>query len=267
MISMTGGHAYEVARVADGPDDVRRAAREMLLQGADLIKLMNSGGGVSKVRDFPWSPQYTVEEMKAGFEEAHKQGKKTTVHCHNPVAIRMAIEAGVDCIEHAGLIDEETALVLCSKGVPVIPTLAATESFIQRGIEYGRPADAIAENAQRRPEKIQHWRRILQTGVTMAAGVDSLGDLNMELDLFVEIGMTPMEALLSATKIAAEVVGLAADVGTIEAGKYADLLLVAEDPLVDIGNLRKIEWVMKGGHAYKPAELTRAIGLHLMPGR
>jgi imidazolonepropionase-like amidohydrolase len=267
MISMTGGHAYDAARVADGPDEVRKAAREMLLNGADLIKLMGSGGGISKVRDFPWSPQYTVEELKAGYDEAHKQGRGTTVHCHNPVGIRMAVNAGVDCIEHAGLIDEETAEFLATKGIPIVPTLIASDSHIQLGAEYGRSPEAIEEIKRNRPAKMEQWRRILRTGVTLAAGVDSLGDLNMELDLFVEIGMTPMQALLSATKVAADVVRMTDDVGTIEGGKYADLLLVGEDPLVDIGNLRAIEWVMKGGDVYTPAELSTAIGPNLSPGR
>lgn len=263
MIAMTGGHAYDAGRVADGPAEVRKAAREMILKGADLVKLMGSGGAISKVRDFPWSLQYTVEEMRAGFEEAHKQGRRTTIHCHPPQGIRMAVEAGVDCIEHAALIDEETAEFLAKKGIPVVPTLVASDSFIRLGAKYGRPPEAIEEVKRRRPEKMEHWRRILQTGVTLVAGVDSLGDLNMELDLFVEIGMTPMQVLLSATKTAAEVVGMGDDVGTIERGKYADLLLVREDPLADIGNLRAIEWVMKGGDVHTPAELSKAIGPNL----
>jgi len=263
MISMTGGHAWGVTRVADGPDEVRKAAREMLLEGADIVKLMGSGGAVSKVRDFPWSPQYTVEEMRAGFEEAHKQGRTTTIHCHPPVGIRMAVEAGVDCIEHAGLLDWETAGFLAQRGIPIVPTLVASDSFLSLGAEYGRDPEAIEEVRRRRPEKMKHWRRILESGVTMVAGVDSLGDLNMELSLFVEIGMTPMQALVSATKLGAEVLGMSDQVGTIEPGKYADLLVVAGDPLGDINNLRRPELVLKGGVAHVPDELARAIGTRL----
>jgi imidazolonepropionase-like amidohydrolase len=258
-IAMTGGHAYETSRVADGPDEVRKAAREQLLNGADLIKLMGSGGGISKVRDFPWSPQYTIEEMRAAFDEAHNAGKKTTIHCHPPDQIRRAVEAGVDCIEHGGLIDVETAEYLALQGIPLVPTLAASESFIVMGEEYGRDPERIEQIRAQRPEKMKHWSHILETGVTLVAGVDSLGDLNMELSLFAEIGMTPMQAILSATKLAADAVGAGDKVGSIEPGKYADLLLISADPLDDIDNLRQVEWVMKGGTTYTPSELSKII--------
>lgn len=262
-IAMTGGHAYETSLVANGPDETRKAARELLLEGADFIKLMGSGGGISKVRDFPWSPQFTLEEMRAAFEEAHNAGKKTTIHCHPASQIRRAVEAGVDCIEHGALIDVETAEFLAEKGVPLVPTLSATESFIVLGAEYGRDPEGIEQQKRRRPEKMEHWRSILETGVTLVSGVDSLGDLNMELGLFVEIGMSPMQAIQAATSIAAETIDMGDQVGTIEPGKYADLFLVGADPLEDVNNLRKIEWVMKGGATYTPAELSKAIGPNL----
>jgi imidazolonepropionase-like amidohydrolase len=263
FIAMTGGHGCEAARIADGPDEVRKAAREQLLRGADLIKLMGSGGRISKVRDFPWSPQYSTEELRAGFEEAHKAGKKTTVHCHAPVAIRMAVEAGVDCIEHGGLLDIETAEFLAKKRIPLVPTLTASEAFIIMGAEYGRDTATIEEFKNGRPDKMKHWSQILQTGVTLVAGVDSLGDLVIELCLLVEIGMSPMQAILSATKTAAEVIGMADKVGTIEPGKFADFVLVKADPLKDINNLRSIEWVMKGGEMYTPEQLSKAVGRNL----
>ncbi|HBY99200.1 MAG TPA: amidohydrolase family protein [Chloroflexi bacterium] len=262
-IAMTGGHAYETSLVANGPDETRKAARELLLEGADFIKLMGSGGGISKVRDFPWSPQFTVEEMRAAFEEAHNAGKKTTIHCHPAGQIRRAVEAGVDCIEHGALIDVETAEFLAEKGVQLVPTLSATESFVVMGAEYGRDPESIEQHKRRRPEKIGHWRRILETGVILVSGVDSLGDLNMELELFVEIGMSPIQAIQAGTSIAAETIDMGDKVGTIEPGKYADLFLVSADPLEDIKNLRKIEWVMKGGMTYTPAELSKAIGPNL----
>lgn len=264
FIAMTGGHACDAGRVADGPDEVRKTAREMMLKGADLIKLMNSGAAVSKDRDYAWSPQYTIEEMKAAFEEAHKQGRKTTVHCHNPTGMRAAVEAGVDCIEHAGLIDLQTAEFLASKGVPVVPTLVGIgDAIIQLGPAYGRDPEEIEETRRRRPAKMKHWRCVLETGLTLVTGVDALGNLNMEIENFVEIGMTPMQALLSATKIAADTIGMGDQVGTLEPGKYADMLLVNADPLSDVSNLRHIDWVMKGGEVYLPADLSKAIGRNL----
>lgn len=262
-IAMTGGHAYETSYVADGPEAVRKAARDLLLQGADYIKLMASGGSVAKTRDFPWSPQFTVDEMRAAFEEAHHAGKLTTVHCHPPQQIRRAVEAGVDCIEHAALIDPETAEFLASRDLPIVPTLAAEESFIIHGEEFGRDPAMIAAVAAKRAETMARWRTILETGVRLIAGVDSLGDLNLELDLFVEIGMSPLEAIQAATSEAAKIIGMGDEIGTVESGKYADLFLVEADPLADIGNLKRIAWVMKGGERYTPAELKKAMGVNL----
>lgn len=259
-IAITGGHAYETSVVADGPDAVRKAVREQILLGADFIKLMASGGAVAKNRDFPWSPQFTDEELRAAFEEAHRQDRLTTVHCHPPSQIRAAVEAGVDCIEHGALIDEETAEFLAERNIPLVPTLAAKESFLVHGERYRRDPEAIERIRRDRPATIDKWRRIRETGVRLVAGVDSLGDLNLELSLFVEIGMTPHQAILSATRHAAEAIGMKDQVGTIEPGKYADLLLVDGDPLQDTGDLKKIAWVMKGGRVFDPASLAAAMG-------
>lgn len=259
-ISMTGGHAYETSVVADGPDDIRRAVREQILHGADFIKLMASGGAVAKNRDFPWSPQFTADELTAAFDEAHRGDRLTTVHCHPNDQVRTAVEAGVDCIEHGGLIDESTAAFLAERGVPLVPTLAAKESFLHYGEEYRRDPQMIANIREARPATIAKWQRIRATGVRLVAGVDSLGDLNLELALFVEIGMTPAEAITAATQYAAETIGLGDEIGTIDAGKYADLVLVNEDPLVNIENLRDIAWVMKDGRRYLPETLDAAMG-------
>lgn len=259
-IAITGGHAYETSVVADGADGVRKAVREQILLGADFIKLMASGGAVAKNRDFPWSPQFTDEEMRAAFEEAHRQDRLTTVHCHPASQIRAAVEAGVDCIEHGALIDEQTAEFLAERNVPLVPTLAAKESFLVHGERYKRDAAAIEKIRTERPATIEKWQRIRETGVRLVAGVDSLGDLNLELSLFVEIGMTPNEAIISATSHAAEAIGMIDKIGTIETGKYADMVLVDGDPLDDINQLKNIAWVMKGGRRFDPATLSAAMG-------
>lgn len=259
-IAITGGHAYETSVVADGPDAVRRAVREQILLGADFIKLMASGGAVAKNRDFPWSPQFTAEELRAAFEEAHRQDRLTTVHCHPAEQVRTAVEAGADCIEHGALIDEATAEFLAERNVPLVPTLAAKESFLVHGDRYRRDPEAIERIRRDRPATIDKWRRIRETGVRLIAGVDSLGDLNLELSLFVEIGMTPHQAILSATSHAAEAIGMKDQVGSIEAGKFADMVLVDGDPLLDIDDLKKISWVMKGGRIFDPEVLKLAMG-------
>lgn len=259
-IAITGGHAYETSVVADGADAVRQAVREQILLGADFIKLMASGGAVAKNRDFPWSPQFTDEELKAAFEEAHRQDRLTTVHCHPPSQIRAAVEAGVDCIEHGGLIDEPTAEFLAHRNIPLVPTLAAKESFLIHGELYERDPDSIEKIRRERPATIDKWQKIRETGVRLIAGVDSLGDLNLELSLFVEIGMTPHQAIISATSHAAEAIGMKDRVGSLEAGKFADMVLVNGDPLQDINRLKDIAWVMKSGRRFDPATLASAMG-------
>jgi len=259
-ISMTGGHAYETSVVADGADGMRQAVREQVLLGADFIKLMASGGAVAKNRDFPWSPQFTDEELRAAFDEAHRQDRLTTVHCHPALQIRAAVEAGVDCIEHGALIDEPTAAFLAERNIPLVPTLAAKESFLVHGEQYNRDPESIEKIRRDRPATIGKWRKIRDTGVRLIAGVDSLGDLNLELSLFVEIGMTPHQAIASATSHAAEAIGMKDQVGSLEAGKFADMVLVKGDPLQDIERLRDITWVMKGGRLFDPATLTSAMG-------
>jgi imidazolonepropionase-like amidohydrolase len=259
-ISMTGGHAYETSVVADGADGVRQAVREQILLGADFIKLMASGGAVAKNRDFPWSPQFTDEEMRAAFEEAHRQERLTTVHCHPASQIRAAVKAGADCIEHGALIDEPTAAFLAERKIPLVPTLAAKESFLVHGEQYGRDSESIEKIRRDRPATIDKWRKIRETGVRLIAGVDSLGDLNLELALFVEIGMTPHQAIISATSHAAEAIGMKDHVGGLEAGKFADMVLVNGDPLQNIDHLKDIAWIMKGGRRFDPATLTSAMG-------
>lgn len=259
-IAITGGHAYETSVVADGADAVRQAVREQILLGANFIKLMASGGAVAKNRDFPWSPQFTDEEMRAAFEEAHRQDRLTTVHCHPAAQIRAAVEAGADCIEHGALIDEPTAEFLAERNIPLVPTLAAKESFLVHGERYKRDPESIEKIRRDRPATIDKWGKIRATGVRLIAGVDSLGDLNLELSLFVEIGMTPHQAIVSATSHAAAAIGMEDQVGSLEVGKFADMVLVNGDPLQDIDRLKDIVWTMKGGRRFDPATLTEAMG-------
>ncbi len=260
VLVMTGGHAHDGGRMVDGVEGLRRAARELLFEGADLIKLMASGGYVSIDRDLPTSPQYTVGEMRAAFDEAHDQGKRTTVHCHAPEGIRRAVEAGVDCIEHAGLLDAPTAELLAKRNVFVDPTLNALHSMIKYGPQFDR-APAEVERSKTRLE--QSWKSFgaaKDAGVRICAGVDSLGSLFEEIELFVQGGMSPLQALTATTKTNSEVLGAADRVGTLETGKYADMLVVRGNPAENIRDLRNIDYTIKGGVAFRPQELLRAVG-------
>lgn len=259
-ICMTGGHGHELCREADGPDEVRKVAREQLKAGADFIKAMASGGFVSQGTDLPTSSQLTVEEMRAAFEEAHKAGKKTTTHAHPPVAIQAAIEAGVDCIEHGALLDERTADLMASKGVFLDPTLSALRITAERGLEMGRPRWLVEISKEKIAHQMDTFRKAVKAGVKIVTGVDSIGEMVLELQLLMEGGLSAMEAILAATKTAAECLNLADEIGTIEAGKLADLIVVDGDPLADITTLRDVKMVMKGGVIYVPAQLDSAIG-------
>lgn len=260
VLVMTGGHAHDGGRQVDGVDNVRRAARELLLDGADLIKMMASGGYVAVDRDLPTSPQYTVEEMRAAFSEAKDQGKRTTVHCHSPIGMRRAVEAGVDCIEHAGLLDEPTAELLAKHNIFVDPTLNALHSMIKYGAQFNRAPEDIERSKRRLDQSWKSFRIAVEAGLQICAGVDALGNLFEELELFVQGGMSSMQALMAATKTNAAVLGVEDRLGTLEPGKYADLLIVDGNPAENISHLRNIVITIKDGRVYRPDDLKRAIG-------
>jgi imidazolonepropionase-like amidohydrolase len=261
-IAMTGGHGHLRAIEADGADEVRSAARHLLKAGADLIKCMASGGFVSQGVDQPWSPQLTVEEMRAAFDEAHKAGKPTTVHAHPPQAIRWSLEAGVDCIEHAALVDAATAELLAERGVPVVPTLGESWVIAQRGEEFGRPAWLVEVCKNELGERMERFGHLVDAGVRMAVGTDVIGTMAEEMQLMVEGGLTPMEVVVAATRNGAEVCALGEETGTLEAGKWADVIVLGGNPLEDLSRLREVELVFKEGVVYKPEVLAAATGRH-----
>jgi imidazolonepropionase-like amidohydrolase len=263
-ISMTGGHGDSIFGGVDGADAVRTAAREQLRAGADLVKVMASGGFVSQGIDQPTSLQLTVEEMRAAFDEAHKADRKTTTHAHPPVAIKAAIEAGVDCIEHGGLLDDETAELMASKGIFLVPTLSASLVTAEHGLEMGRSkwlVDVCKESADSRME---NYRKAVRAGVKIVAGVDSVGDVPGELEFLMQGGLTAMEAILTATKTAAECLDMSDAIGTVEVGKLADLIVIDGEPLADITVLRNAEMVIKDGVVYDPDKLRSSLGPALM---
>jgi imidazolonepropionase-like amidohydrolase len=259
-IAMTGGHGWQVSREVNSPDEARAAAREMLLAGADFIKCMASGGFVSRGQDQPDAQQLTTEEMAAAFDEAHKVGRRTTVHAHPPVAIRAAIEAGVDCIEHGGLIDDATAELMAKKGIFLVPTLSALRITAEKGAQMGRPAWLVEVSRQRAPSQIATFAKSVRAGVPIVTGVDSIGEMVREMELLLEGGLSPMDTLVAATGRAARCLDIADTVGTVEVGKMADLIVVDGDPLTDVRTLDKLDWVIKGGVRYRPADLREMIG-------
>jgi imidazolonepropionase-like amidohydrolase len=256
LICMTGGHGWQLGREANGPDDVRQAAREQIKAGADIVKLMATGGVMTPGVE-PGSEQLTEEEMRAGVEEAHKAGKKTATHAMGTRGILNALRAGIDSIEHGVYLDEEAVAMMAAKAIPLIPTISALYFIETKGIEAGIPAYAVEKTLRVKPHHQESIRMARQAGVPIAAGTDAGTPFNLhgqnltEIKLLVDYGgFSPMEAIEAGTRISARVMGLENELGTIEEGKLADIILVRGNPLDDIDILLKeenIRLVMKGG--------------------
>ncbi|MCL5026629.1 MAG: amidohydrolase family protein [Chloroflexi bacterium] len=250
-LTITGGHCHYMNGEADGEDGMRREVRHLIKEGADFIKVMASGGGLTPGTN-QRLPSYTVAELRAAVEEAHRQGRRVAAHCHAAQSMANCLEAGVDTLEHASFLrpdagsafDPVIAETIVGKGVFVVATLAASyRAYKQTGI----PPTLVPET------RLAQFREMVEAGVKFAAGTDAgvaitpFDNLALELRLMVEGGLSPMQAIVSATGNAAAALGLGDRVGTVEAGKEADLLLVHGDPLKEIGAIASASLVMKGG--------------------
>jgi imidazolonepropionase-like amidohydrolase len=242
--------------VCDGADEVRRAAREQLRLGADQIKVMASGGAMSPADELS-ATQYTLEELRAAAEEAAAAHTYVMAHAYNDGSVRNCLKAGVRSIEHGNLIDEETARLIAEAGAYLVPTLVTYEALSEEGRSYGVPEVVIRKINEARELGIGALRFAYEAGVKIASGSDLLGPLQdrkaRELEIKTEV-MSPMESLVSATKTNAELFGMEDEIGTVEEGKLADLLVVDGDPLEDIAVLQRrdnIKLIMKGGRVVK----------------
>lgn len=255
LIAMTGGHAYFIAREADGPDEMRKAAREQLKRGADVIKLMATGGAATPGMDVH-APHLTVEEMKAAADEAHKLGKRAAAHAHGVGGIKNCVLAGLDAIEHGTYLymDPDTARMMADKGTYLVLTLAVGQP------RPGQKLSAESEDFLRRasPGKEALRKTIplaVELGVPIASGSDAGGNefgphgdsMAIELEYLVDYGFTPLEALTIVTRNNARLMDMEREIGTVETGKYADLLLLRDNPLTNISHIRAIDYVLKGG--------------------
>jgi imidazolonepropionase-like amidohydrolase len=244
--------------VVDGPEMMRRAFREVLAAGADWIKLCTSGGVLSS-GDGPDAAQFTVDEIGAAVYEAAAQGKRVMAHAMSAAGIKNALRAGVTSIEHGCLLDEEAIALMKERDAWLVPTLVAPRDVIAAAGEGRSIPDAMVQKA--RDVSVRHmesFRAAVTAGVNIAFGTDAAvgphgGNLR-ELALMVEGGMTPLEAITSATRESSRLLARDADIGTLEPGKLADAVVVQGDPLADIGLLsqpERIRMVIKGGESAK----------------
>lgn len=267
-VGMTGGHCdlngfrpdllerFETIESgnADGVDEIRKAVRYQIKQGADVIKTCATGGVLS-AGDTVGATQYSFEELKALVSESAMAGRKVAAHAHGTEGIKLAARAGVASIEHGSILDDETIELMKQHGTYLVPTRYVGE-VVRKLAEEGKLPPGMAEKAREiGPLMNESLRKAVKAGVKIAFGTDvgvfPHGKAAKEFRYMVAAGMSPMEAILAATRNAADLLGQLDNLGTIEAGKYADLIAVDANPLEDITRLENVTFVMKGGRVFK----------------
>jgi imidazolonepropionase-like amidohydrolase len=243
--------------IANGPDEIRKAVRFEVKNGADVIKAAVSGGVLS-LTDEVDTPQLTPAEMAALVDESHRLRKKVAVHCHGDQAAREAIEAGVDSIEHGSFMKPETLARMKNKGTFLTPTLMASEWIMGKMNNYPLALQAKAKAAYL--ARSEMFRNALKIGIKISFGTDAAvfphGQNAKEFKLMVDLGMKPLDALKSATASDAELLGIAQKVGTLEKGKLADIIAMPGDPTADITATEHVSFVMKEGKIIRTGPAT-----------
>lgn len=272
----TGGHGdkwnglrYDLAElphihdaVVDSAEEARATVRRMRREGVDLIKIMPSGG-VMSIGDDPKLQLMADDEIKAVIETAHALGMKVAAHAHGKQAIDRAVLLGIDSIEHGSYADAETDQLMKTHGTYLVPTLLVGGKVYERAKTH--PEELNPSTAQKAlvigPLLIVNTHRAHEDGVKIAFGTDTFGlsahgENAQEFPLLVQAGLTPMEAILTATRNAADLIGDGADIGSVQPGRYADIIAVPADPLVDVTALSHVDFVMKGGKVVKSGGKT-----------
>lgn len=244
------------ASIVDSPEQARIKVREHQRRGATVIKIMPSGG-VGSIGDDPHHMTMTFEEMKTVIDTAHELGLKVAAHAHGKKAIDTAIRAGVDSIEHGTYADAESYKLMKEHGTFLVPTLLVADAIYQTAVKTPEllPPTVAEKAIAVTPTMIGNAGRAYKAGVKIAFGTDQGATSNRnkaeEFALLVKAGLTPMDAIFTATRNAAELVGNPADIGSVQAGRYADIVAVNGDPLADITELQRVQFVMKGGEVIK----------------
>jgi imidazolonepropionase-like amidohydrolase len=267
-LSITGGHGDQgglrpdlwaaptwMDGVVDSADDARKAVRYQHKYGADLIKI-TATGGVLSIGDSGDAQQFTDEEMRAIVEAAHLLGMKVAAHAHGKAGINAAIRAGVDSIEHGTYGDAESFKLFKERGAYLVPTILAGKTVAELATIPGHFHPTVQAKAAKIGPLIQDmFRQAYAAGVKIAFGTDSgvsnHGDNAREFGYMVEAGMPAAEAILAATRNAADLIGASDRIGSLQPGRFADVIAVAGNPLTDISELRRVTFVMKGGKVMK----------------
>jgi imidazolonepropionase-like amidohydrolase len=249
VITRTGGHAYYLAREADGPDDVRRAVREQVRAGADFVKAMITGGIGTKGSD-PTESAYTADEIGALVGEAHRLGRTVAAHAYGGAGARDAVAAGLDSLEHGTYLGVDDLKLMSERGT----RLVVTYGVMRVGAESDDAPAFMREKLKRALDAyLETVRNAKQANVGIAIGGDCVhGRPELELGALVEAGFTPVEALRAATIEGARLCRLQDRVGTIEPGKCADLVALRQDPLQSVSNITSVQFVMKEGRVQSP---------------
>jgi imidazolonepropionase-like amidohydrolase len=236
-VVMTGGHGHWFGREADGPAEVRKAAREQLKAGADVVKCMATGG-VLTTGARTGAPELTPAELSAVVDVASAKGVPTAAHAHGREGIVNAVEAGITSVEHGSFMDREAAEALADRGTYWVPTASALHHILERGTEAGIPAEAVAKAEDAADSHAAAFEHAAAAGVDVAMGTDAgtpfnrFADVPRELELLADRGLSPAETLAAATTNAADLLGLD-DVGLVREGYAADLVVLDGDPTAD----------------------------------
>ncbi|MBT9444789.1 MAG: amidohydrolase family protein [Hyphomonadaceae bacterium] len=264
MISMTGGHGddnhlapqyrYSSSDVADGVEGVRHAVREHVKFGADLIKFATTGGVFSS-NTSPGTTHFSLEEARAIVEEAHNLGRTVAVHAHGAGGIKIAIRAGADSVEHASLIDDEGIRLARAAGTFLSMDIYNTDYTQAEGRRNGVPEVNIRKDRDIGDIQRENFRKAVRAGVRLTYGTDAgvypHGDNAKQFAVMVRYGMTPMQAIVAATRTGAQLLKREDDFGAIAPGRFADIIAVDGDPLTNVTALERMAFVMKGGQVYR----------------
>ncbi|MGI9628721.1 MAG: amidohydrolase family protein [Longimicrobiales bacterium] len=244
-----------VQNLADGVDAVRRVVRTNFKNGSDYVKILATGAVLSKGIP-PGAQQYSDEELAVAVEEADRWGRMVASHAHGAEGIKAAIRAGVRTIDHGSMLDDEGLRMLQESDYTYyVPTLYVGAVVVLKGPELGIPPEEIERSRRMMAFRNSTFRRAVEGGLTIGfgtdAGVFAHGENNKEFKLRVDNGQSEMDVITSATSVSAEIMGWGDQIGTLEAGKFADVIAVPGNPLEDITVMERVTWVMKGGAVYR----------------